>query len=315
MIHILEPGVLSTVQDLGRYGFQDRGVPVSGAMDVFSLRVGNALVGNEAHAAGIEISFGGFIADFGSDLVFSLTGAKAPARLNQESIPFWHSINAQCGDRLWIGTAPKGARILLCVAGGIDVPAVMGSRSTYLKAAFGGYKGRALKPGDRLCCGKPHHRPLPRLDPGLIPEYGGYIQVRAVPGPQDHAFTAEALERFFTSGYTVTPRSDRMGLMLEGPLLAHRAGADILSDGILPGSVQVPGSGQPIVLMADRQTIGGYAKIATVISVDISRLAQTLPGDRVRFEPIDAFEAREISLRETFRLRQWALGVRTDGLD
>jgi biotin-dependent carboxylase-like uncharacterized protein len=315
MIYILEPGMLSTVQDLGRYGFQDRGVPVSGAMDAFALRVGNALVGNEAHAAGIEITYGGFAAEFGSDVIFSLTGAKAPARLNGLDIAFWCSIQARSGDRLWIDIAPKGARILLCVSGGIDVPVVMGSRSTYLKAGFGGHQGRALKAGDRLPCGRPRFKPLPRFDPALIPEYDDPVRVRAVPGPQDHAFTTEALERFFSSDYTVSARSDRMGLMLEGPVLAHRKAADILSDGIIAGSVQVPGSGQPIVLMADRQTIGGYAKIATVISVDLSRLAQILPGDRVRFEPIGASEARESSLREAYRLRQWALGVRTDGLN
>jgi len=312
MIRILEPGPFATVQDLGRYGYQDRGVPVSGAMDPLSLRVGNVLVGNDEGAAGIEITWGGFEAEFGEDGVFCLTGAQADARLNGAPIPFWNPLSVRKGDRVRIDTASVGARIYCCVAGGMDVPIVMGSRSTYVKAGFGGFEGRVLQRGDTLACGKPPYRPVPFIDPHWVPLWGEDVLVRCVFGPQADAFPEEILEIFGSSEYIVTSRSDRMGIALDGTPLAHRTGPDILSDGIVSGAVQVPGDGRPIVLMADRQTTGGYTKIATVIRSDIPRMAQVLPGYRIRFEAVDPSEARWLTLKEEFRFRRWVESVRSE---
>uniref|UniRef100_A0A7C4RUT5 Biotin-dependent carboxyltransferase family protein n=1 Tax=Desulfatirhabdium butyrativorans TaxID=340467 RepID=A0A7C4RUT5_9BACT len=312
MIRILDPGPFATVQDLGRYGYQDRGVPVSGAMDPFSLRVGNVLVGNEAGAAGIEITWGGFEAEFGSNTVFCLTGAQADAQLNGAAIPFWDPIAARTGDRVHIDAASVGARMYLCIAGGLDVPIVMGSRSTYVKAGFGGFEGRALQQGDTLMCGTPPYRPARSIDPKFVPLWGEDVEVRCVFGPQADAFTEEALEVFCSCAYSVTSRSDRMGIALEGAQLVHRTGPDILSDGIVTGAVQVPGDGRPIVLMADRQTTGGYTKIATVIRTDICRMAQVLPGYRIRFKAVDPLEARWTALKEEYRFRRWVESVRSE---
>lgn len=311
MIRILDPGPFATVQDLGRYGYQDRGVPVSGAMDPMSLRLGNVLVGNDEGAAGIEITWGGFEAEFAQDGVLCLTGAQADAWLNGASIPLWNALSVRRGDCLRIDTASVGARIYVCIAGGIDVPIVMGSRSTYVKAGFGGFEGRALQRGDILVCGTPPYRPVPSIDPQWVPHWGEDVGVRCVFGPQADAFPEESLEVFRSCEYIVTPRSDRMGIALEGTPLVHRRGPDILSDGIVTGAVQVPGDGRPIVLMADRQTTGGYTKIATVIRCDISRMAQVLPGYRIRFEAVDPLEARWIGLKEEYRFRRWAESVRS----
>ncbi|MEW6259227.1 MAG: biotin-dependent carboxyltransferase family protein [Thermodesulfobacteriota bacterium] len=310
MIHIFDPGPFATVQDLGRYGYQDRGVPVSGAMDPYSLRVGNVLVGNDQEAAAIEITWGGFEAEFEEDGQFCLTGASAPAWLNGSAISFWNVQSARRGDRIRVDGATVGSRIYCCIAGGIDVPVVMGSRSTYIRAGFGGFEGRTLQRGDRLPCGTPLYRPLRSIDPEWVPTWREKTVVRCVLGPQSDAFTEEAIEVFCSSEYVVTSRSDRMGIALEGPPLVHRSGPDILSDGIVTGAVQVPGDGRPIVLMADRQTTGGYTKIATVIRSDISRMAQVLPGYRVRFEAVDPLEARWMVFKEEYRFRRWVESVR-----
>ncbi len=311
-MRILDPGPFATVQDLGRYGYQDRGVPVSGAMDPFSLRVGNILVGNDEGAAAIEITWGGFEAEFEEDGLFCLTGASAPAWLNDAAVAFWCVQPVRRGDRVRVDHAPVGARMYLCVAGAIDVPIVMGSRSTYVKAGFGGFEGRALRKGDTLSFGTPLHRPARTIDPEWIPVLREDVAVRCVLGPQADAFAEDVLDVFRSSEYTVTSRSDRMGIALEGPPLRHRAGPDILSDGIVTGAVQVPGDGRPIVLMADRQTTGGYTKMATVISVDIGRMAQVLPGYRVRFEVVDPLEARWLVLKEEYRFRRWIESVRSE---
>lgn len=303
-LRIHESGPLATVQDGGRHGWQDRGVPISGAADRQALRLANLLVGNPQTAACIEVTLGGLRAELLCDALIALAGADPQARLNGEPIACWASHRVEAGDVLTLESPVLGCRTVLSMAGGIDVPIVLGSRSTCLVGGFGGYRGRALQPGDLVECGEQRGNPLPQVPASCIPLYSDEPALRVVPGPQDDAFTEEGLAVFFSSPYEVTPRSDRMGCVLRGPEIAHRLGADIISDGVVPGAVQVPGSRQPILLMADAQTTGGYAKIATVVSFDLPLAAQLRPGSRVRFEPVSLLEARAMYLTQEYHFRK-----------
>ncbi len=302
-LRIIRPGPMTTVQDQGRYGFQDRGVPVSGAMDQAAYRLGNLLAGNTGKEASLEITVGGFAAEFLRDTWFAVTGAEPEARLNNQIIPTWTAHQAVKGDVLSLDFGRKGVRWYLAVAGGLNVPLVMGSRSTYLRGGFGGLEGRALRKGDVLESGQP-------MGPGffsslpaeLIPNYSHEPILRVVLGPQDDEITEEGLNTFLTAEYSVTQRSDRMGCLLAGPPIKHKKGPDIISDATAFGSIQVPGSGQPIILMADRQTIGGYVKIATVATVDLPLIAQALPGNPVRFKAIGIEEAQELLIERENRI-------------
>jgi biotin-dependent carboxylase-like uncharacterized protein len=304
-IRIRDPGPLATVQDRGRYGYQEMGVPVSGAMDGWALRLGNLLVGNGEDAACIEITMGGFAAEFIVDTVCAVAGLHEGATLNKESVPSWQPLAVARGDVLALGQGTRGARDYLFIAGGIDVALVLGSRSTYLRGGFGGLEGRALRPGDELAAGRPSGRIVDGFPQEFLPRYQESPVLRVVLGPQDDHFTEGGLSTFLSGTYEVTTRADRMGYRLEGPAVRHRKGADIISDGIPLGAVQVPGDGQPVVLLADRPTTGGYAKVATIISVDVPLIAQALPGARVRFQAISIEEAREISLRREYALRRF----------
>jgi biotin-dependent carboxylase-like uncharacterized protein len=294
-IKIINAGPQTTIQDQGRFGFQDRGVPVSGAMDQEAYRLGNLLVGNQGHEASLEITLGGFKAEFLSESCFCLTGAEGEARLNNQSIRTWTAHRAVPGDVLSLDYGRKGGRWYLALAGGIDIPLVLGSRSTYLRGGFGGLEGRPLRKGDQLETGRPMGQALLSPLPGdLIPGYSQVPVIRVVMGPQDEAITEHGLSTFLNAPYTVTQRSDRMGCLLEGPPIEHKQGPDIISDATAFGSIQVPGSGQPIILMADRQTVGGYVKIATVVSVDLPLIAQSLPGHKVRFQAVPFQEAQSL---------------------
>ena len=306
---------MATIQDWGRYGFQDRGVPVSGAMDREALRIANLLVANAPGEAAVEITLGGFVAEFLDRAIFAVGGADLGPRLNGVPLPCWVQCTAEAGDMLSMDRRHSGCRVYLALAGGIDVPLVMGSKSTYLRGGFGGYRGRRLQSRDILECGVPScTATFSRIGASggaivawpseLIPAYSDHPILRVVPGPQAESVTEAGWARFLSCEYQLTDRSDRMGCVLRGPAITHRMGADILSDGAGFGAVQVPGNGQPIVLMADRQTIGGYAKIATTASFDLPLLAQLLPGDTVRFSAIDLWEAREVHLRREYRVRR-----------
>ena len=301
-LEIVSPGMLTSVQDLGRRGYQRFGIPVSGAMDTPALRVANILVGNRESAAGLEATVMGPTIRFLADSTIALTGANLGASLDGVSVPVWQSVHVPAGGSLSFQGPNDGIRGYIAVAGGIDVPVLMGSRSTYLKGAFGGYEGRALAAGDVL-------KTLPyRIAPGSTIEnlpfeltpanYGHNHLLRVVFGPQDDAFLPEAIETLTASEYDIGAQSDRMGYRLEGPALKHTTGADIISDATTLGSVQVPGDGNPIVLLADRGTTGGYTKIATVIGPDLSFLVQAMPGDKVRFSPVSFDEARSILLEQ-----------------
>ena len=296
-IEVLDGGLLTTVQDLGRVGAQRFGVPVSGAMDTWSLRVANRLVGNPEEAAAIEITLVGPAMRFEGPGVIALAGADLAAQIDGRPAATWQSHAIRSGATLSFAGARDGMRAYLAVAGGIDVPLVLGSRSTFVRSALGGFEGRALRAGDRVPVGRASvHGPaagrsLPR---DLVPSYGRSHTLRVVFGPQDDAFTEDGVRAFLEGPYAFAPESDRVGCRLVGPRIAHRSGADIVSDGTVFGAVQVTGDRLPIILMADRGTTGGYTKIATVASVDVPRVAQARPGDRVRFERVGVGEAQAL---------------------
>ena len=297
-IEVLRPGILTTVQDRGRFGYQKFGVPVSGGMDEIALRVANALVGNTQGAAGLEITAMGPQLRFPADTVVALTGAEVDAALDGRPVPWYTSFRIRAGQVLDVRNCLRGLRAYLAVAGGIDVPVLLGSRSTCLVAGFGGLHGRALVAGDVLPVENPaallsdlvdREVPLARR-----PRHPSSVRLRVVLGPQDDAFTDEGRHTFLESVYRVTPEANRMGYRLDGPRVAHSGAPDIISDWIPLGAVQVPGNGRPIILLADRQTTGGYAKIATVIRPDLSLVTQLRPGDAVSFQAVSVGEARAI---------------------
>ncbi len=312
-IEVISPGLLTTVQDLGRLGYQRFGVPVSGAMDSSALQAGNALVGNPPDAAGLEITVAGPTLNFLTDALVAITGADLQPVLHRRNLDAWQAplgmaIYVRAGSQLEFGGRRSGCRAYLAVAGGIAVPPIMNSASTYLTGGFGGYRGRALQAGDILSVG-PARGHLPSLaGRSLAPEhrlsYGDHPVVRVVLGPQDDYFTPEAIQTFLSQAYQISTTSDRMGLRLQGPPLAHKGAQEIISSGIPLGAVQVPPDAQPIVLMADRQSVGGYPLIATIIRSDIPLLAQCLPGQSsVRFQAISVEQAQSIHRDEANRWR------------
>ena len=296
-LRVDSPGPLTTVQDLGRYGYQRFGVPVSGAMDKFALRAGNLMVGNRGNAAALEFTLAGPKLLVLRSCRVAVTGAEAPVELDGMSVPQWQAFNATAGSVLNVGTTVDGLRGYLCLSGGIKVPRVLGSRSTYLKSGFGGFKGRAVSQDDVIQVGRTQLGAVVMQgepDPSFAPFYGNEHDVRVVLGPQHEAFTDEGKFTLLNSVYTVAPQSDRVGYRLMGPVIEHSGSSDIVSDGAPMGAVQVPGDGQPIVLMADRGVTGGYPKIATVISADLPLVAQARPDDSVRFRAVTVEEAEQI---------------------
>ena len=297
-IVIVNPGIYTTVQDRGRWGYQEFGMPVTGAMDDYSIRVANILVGNDEYDAALETTLNGPEIYFSVEAVIAITGANMVPKVNGNIVPMWRSLKLSKGDVLSFGMARQGTRGYIAFAGGLDIPAVMGSLSTFVRGGIGGFEGRKLKSNDEINL-RNSNISFEEVVNGVIPfkyvpNYNQNCSVRAILGPQDDCFTEESIEKFFGSEYEVTNEADRMGYRLSGPALEHKAGADIISDGINLGSIQIPGHGMPIVMMADRQTTGGYTKIATMISVDMPIIAQLKPGDKVRFEKIDVLEAHRV---------------------
>lgn len=314
VFEVLSPGLLTTVQDRGRHGYQAFGMPVAGAVDEYAFRAANIILGNDENAAALELTLLGPKLKVLADTVIALTGADLGARLNGHELPCWQVVAVKAGDEISFAGVKSGCRAYLAVAGGIDVPVIMGSRSTYLRGKIGGLEGRALKAGDRLSAAEPPPgvwaRVGRRVPPQLIPTYDSPITLRVVMGPQDDHFTAAGCETFLNSEYTVTNEADRMGYRLEGPKIEHAAGADIISDGIPLGAIQVPGHGMPIVMLSDRQTTGGYPKIATVASADLYRIGQARPGDKVRFLAIKREQALQLLKRQEAGLRHLAGALR-----
>ncbi|MCH7594187.1 MAG: biotin-dependent carboxyltransferase [Chloroflexi bacterium] len=305
-LRVVSPGPLSTIQDLGRPGYQRFGVSASGAADRYALRLGNLLTGNDQRAAGIEVTLGGAEFEFTDAAVFAITGADLNATLNGTPVPVWETVPAHPGDRLSLPGPGSGLRAYVNVSGGIDTAPVLGSRSTHVAARLGGVDGRALEPGNELPIG-PVTNTVPtgrRVPADLLPHYESEIVARVVPGPQDDRFGTDATAVFYGSAYTVSEKSDRMGCRLDGPEVPAIDGAhDIVSDGVVMGSVQVPGDARPIILLADRQTTGGYAKIGVIASVDLGLIAQASPGATIRFERISAEEAQALARARMTALR------------
>lgn len=295
-IKVLSPGALSTVQDLGRQGYQQYGILCCGVMDRDACAAANRLLDNPPEAAVLEFTLLGGSYLFDADTVIALAGADMRPAVNGQPCPMYRPVQIKAGEVLALHMAQTGCRTYLAVAGGIDVPRVMGSRSTDLKCGIGGYRGRALRAGDLLNTGESHiafARIAQRQE--AAPVYASPLILRAIGGPQEDSFTPEGLRAFYGSSYILTEHSDRMGCRLAGPRVESKNGTDIISDGIVFGSVQVTSAGQPIVLMADHQTTGGYAKIATVCSFDLPGLAQRRPGDTIRFQKITLEKARQIA--------------------
>lgn len=370
MIEILRPGALASIQDLGRNGMRRFGVGGTGALDSLALRVGNLLLGNEPGAAAIEFTLGRATVRFHADLRIALTGAECRADLDGEPVWCWHAFDVRAGSTLTLPAPRGGTRTYLCVAGGIDVPLAMGSRSTDLKAGFGGHQGRALRRGDRLAALRPGFGPAPLPPIGVLapawalpsplsplsplspsspsspsspPQQsqqssspsqppqswqspqslrtpqsslsaasadGRALPIRMLPGLEYDQFEADAQQALWQAEWIVTPNSNRMGFRLEGPALARRPGApELLSHGVVPGVMQVPPGGQPIVLMADAQTTGGYPKIGVVIEADLWRLAQAPLGAAVRFHRVSLEEAEAARMQVQTYLRQIAQAV------
>jgi len=312
-LRILQPGMATTVQDLGRRGYQAYGVSPGGAADFASLMIGNWLLGNRARTSALEITLLGPEVEFTGPVAFCLTGGRIQAELvpadggAPRAVPGWTAMLAGPGDRLRTGAVTAGCRAYLCLAGGIDLPAVLGSLSEDLFGKVGPL-GRRLTAGDWLPVGLPLIPPANlagRAVPNdAIPAYGGRAVVRATRGPQSEAFTGDAFAAFFGGEYVVGAQSDRQGLRLEGPKLVHATKADIISEPIPAGSVQVPAGGQPILLLGNRQTVGGYTKIAVAVYPDIPFASQLRPGDRLQFQEVDPAEAHVIAWAERRKLAQ-----------
>lgn len=304
---VLAGGPYTTVQDRGRYGFQHMGIPVSGVLDTYAFRIANLLVGNPEDCPVLEITVLGPQMAVMKAAYVALTGADMDMKLNFKPVEPWTSIRVEPGDMLSIQTVKSGCRGYLAVTGGFSVPEVMGSRSTYVGGKLGGYNGRPIQKGDILKCGGggllDASRQLP--DP-WIPKHSGELLLRAIPGPQDDFFD-EGLTTLFQSEYTITDKADRMGYRLKGAPVMHRADLpkSIISEPTMPGGIQVPADNQPIILLAE-QTVGGYTKIATVISTDISRIAQSTPGDVVRFRQVDLAAAHAIYREQEHTMKEIA---------
>jgi biotin-dependent carboxylase-like uncharacterized protein len=303
-LRIIAPGLMTTLQDLGRPGYQHLGVPVSGALDDVSLRAANLLVGNPPGMGALEIAYQGPTLAVEADSVrIAVAGGQAPIDIlspdggGARRLAVCESARLLRGQVVKIGALTGSAILYLAVESGFDIAPVMGSQSTLTRGGIGGFEGRALRVGDVLPLRQQAAREreeamLPPLDLAPPP------RIRVVLGPQDDHFTPAGLRTLLTSTYTISRASDRMGMRLEGPTLQHsRKGANIVSDGIAPGSIQVPGNGLPIVLLADRQTTGGYPKVATVISADMPALGRMTPGSKVAFNAVD-IEAAEAAARQ-----------------
>ena len=329
MIDVIRAGLLTTVQDLGRHGYRHLGVAMGGALDRLSLEVGNRLVGNRPDAACLEITFGPTVLRFPRATRIAITGTEFGATLVGKPVYSWWSLPVQAGQELTLQAAKRGMRGYVCVAGGIDVLPMLGSRSTDLAGQFGGLGGRALRDGDRLPVGAPAphagrgfspqapefgvkapawckfvlvHEPLRR---GRHPSGVAWAApIRVLQGSEYDHFPADAQEAFWSNEWLVTPNSNRMGYRLAGAELKRTHKTDLLSHAVLPGTIQVPPNGQPIVLLSDAQTTGGYPKIGAVIQADLWKLAQVRLNGAIRFIPTTPQEARQALLEERAYLRQ-----------
>lgn len=309
MIYIEKPGMLTTIQDLGRRGFQQYGVIVSGAMDDYALQMANILVGNARGEAVLEVTMGGLRFRTSEHCVIAVTGATVNATLNGETLPCYRPVPLQPGDVVQLGQLLDGCRNYIAFRGGIKSNVVMASKSTYLRASLGGYNGRALKRGDTIHVDA-HTAEAVRWQ-AEPPRYNRTEwTIRFTAGPEWAQFTEASQQHFTSRVYQVTPAADRMGYRLNGPGLARREATELLSDAVLFGTIQVSNDGQPTVLLADRQTTGGYARIAQVIASDVHLFGQMKPGDSIRFTQISLDDSYRALYEQIQHLRILTQGIR-----
>ncbi|MGM0874778.1 MAG: biotin-dependent carboxyltransferase family protein [Bacillota bacterium] len=328
-IKVLEPGLSTTVQDLGRIGFQQYGVVVGGVMDKVAARIANTLIGNMENDAVLELTLMGPTLLFQSDTLISICGADLSAKIDEVPVPLWRPIFVREGSILRFGRPQQGCRAYLALAGGIDVPLVMESRSTYVRGGIGGYQGRAMKRGDVF-----NHNPIKSNHTNYLAEvlsrqigsdhfktvnwsvssrvkpiYKKDLEIRFIKGPQYDQFTEKSREQFLTEHYQVTSNSDRMGYRLSATALELSNHIERLSEAVTMGTIQVPNDGQPIILMADRQTIGGYPKIGYVASIDFSVLSQVMPGEKLTFKEISIHDAQRLLFEREQMLSEIRIGI------
>ncbi|MDD2958157.1 MAG: biotin-dependent carboxyltransferase family protein [Lachnospiraceae bacterium] len=299
-IRILKGGMLTTVQDLGRTGYQSQGFGVTGVMDVRSFKIANLLLDNPENEPVLEATLIGPKLEFTSATIIAITGADMQPTVNKKSVPMYTALYMNKGDILQLNSARSGSRSYIAFSSYLDIPVVMGSRSTNCRSHIGGFKGRKLKEEDYIGF-RIKRRYLPyflsrKLELQEFEQESAVLRV--VMGPQDSHFTKQGIQTFLTSEYTVTSEFDRMGCRLEGPFIAYKDSADIISDGITFGAVQVPSHGKPIILLSDRQTTGGYAKIGVVATVDIPKLVQRKTDHKIRFQEISVQEAQRLLMEE-----------------
>ena len=319
-------GFLTSVQDLGRTGFRQFGVSTSGALDSFALRVANLVVGNDEGAAGLEITFGGLQLQFEDERIVAWCGGEFDVQIGSRALPAGHVAHLQAGDELKFGRAQIGCRCWLAISGGIDVPVVLGSRSTDLRANFGGFEGRALRDGDVVLLGAPRESsafakgtadkspPATGISSWTGPHdwvspANNHPSLRFVRGLDWSRFDDVRIQRFTNHEFSVSPHSDRMGVRLDGPELKREDETDLISEAVAPGTIQVPPSGKPILLLGDCQTIGGYPKIAHVITVDLGVAAQLRAGDRVRFSEVSLQDAHRLLMERERDLERFRIGL------
>ena len=309
-------GFLISVQDLGRTGFRQFGVSTSGALDSFALRVANLLVGNDEGAAGLEITLGGLHLRFEDERSVAWCGGEFDVQNGSRALPAGHVAHLQAGDELKVGRSQLGCRCWLAISGGIDVPVVLGSRSTDLRANFGGFEGRALRDGDVLpLCTSPGLQPSATgISPWTAPHdwvssAKRYPVLRFVRGVGWNHFNASTLQRLTSEPFAVSPDSDRMGVRLDGPELKRDDKTDLISEAVAAGTIQVPPSGKPILLLGDCQTIGGYPKIAHVITVDLGIAAQLCAGNTVRFCEVSLQDAHRLLMERERDLERFRIGL------
>jgi biotin-dependent carboxylase-like uncharacterized protein len=309
MITVIQSGEFTTIQDKGRFGYQAYGMPVAGAMDQYAFCIANLLAGNNADAAVLEMTDNGVVLKFDEAQMVAVCGADMQGKLNDVPVANWSSFFVPRNGILKFGAAKTGRRTYLAVRGGIEVPVVLGSRSTYTRAGIGGHEGRILRQGDVLYVGeeaadgaKPQ-----KLQPLYIPQYTSDICLRVLLGPQDNMFSADAIKTFFTNKYTVAPQSDRAGYQLKGSRIKTIGKTDIVSDAVCMGAIQIPAYGRPLIVTADHQTTRGFAKIGCVIRADLDKLAQAKPEDTIHFSQVSEPEAIEALL-----LRKMQYDILTD---
>ncbi len=304
-ITVINPGLLTTVQDAGRVGYQQFGVSVSGVMDPRAMKIANILVGNDENEAVLECTMMGPQLRFDRANVIAITGGDLGATLDNQPVAAYAALSVQEGQTLRFTGLRTGCRAYIAFAGGLDIPPVMGSRSTYMKAKIGGLNGRKLEKDDVIGFRAPAAEILNQVQRRIAPEVTARkdYTVRVTMGPQDDLFTEKGIGTFLSESYTVTNEFDRMGCRMEGAVIEHKDGGDIISDGIAFGAIQVPTAGKPIIMLADRQTTGGYTKIANVITADFRIIGQLKAGDTVRFAKVSIEDAQEALLTERAALR------------